>query len=483
MGLMMSKYHEREVFNAGKLGTYRVHSLFTRITSEGDLNPEIGDPLPGAVALHAHEYTHYLHNLSTVAGLDALLACFFLITPFVQGTNDCGWFTAPESLEHNDQLMLPFSMMNIARGSVTGIPKDKHFQWPVITEWNFGAVRNEFVTLTSTTEENIENIQVKSISITAKHNGGEPLELVLRPGLDFLSEGIAYEIEREQRRAPGISEKMLDSQTPSYPYLAYRPLVEHLIGYETTIHERILIGTLALLTHNPAQTFFDLCTAIKRDKDRGDDTKVEQEKFVNHIHQNFVTFVSNPQNSYTNKLKWILSGSGDHLEGLDIYCMIIDKGLRLRTQAFMMEQMMVEKKLNADEFLNLTLNILERLVCQEKIDGDSVIEWIAPINSVIATLPEEVIQKLSVLQTSIHYLQQHFTVDGRLGSTAQLKESACPFVGACQTQKQYGYPADCGSKPWNVSVDGGKKVCWYEAGRLSLRMAKNDQATLYTPTD
>ncbi len=412
-----------------------------------------------------------------------MLACFWLIVPFVRGTNDRGWFTAPESLGHDDLLMAAFTRMNIARGSVTGIPKDKHFQWPVITEWSFGAVRSESVTLTSTTEGEIGKIQVKSIPITAKHNRGEPLELVLSPGLDFLSEGIAYEIEREQRRAPGVSEKILDSQTPSYPYLAYRPLVEHLIGYETTIQERILIGNLALLTHRPAQTFFELCAAIKRDKDRGDDGKVEQEKFVNHIHQNFVEFISDPNNSYTDQLKSILAGSGDHLEGLDIYCKIIDKGLQLRMKAFIMEQMMVEKKLNADEFLNLTLNILERLVCQEKVDGDSVIEWIAPHNGVIATLPEEVIQKLSVLQTSIHYLQQHFTVDGRLGSTAQLKESACPFAGACQAQKQYGHPVDCGSKPWNVSVDGGKKVCWYEAGRLSLRMAKSDQAILDTPAD
>lgn len=94
----MYKYHEREVLNAGKLGTYRVHSLFTRITSEGDLNPEIGEPLQGAVALHAHEYTHYLHNLSTLAGLDALLACFWLVAPFVRGTDGRVGIQPPRAL-------------------------------------------------------------------------------------------------------------------------------------------------------------------------------------------------------------------------------------------------------------------------------------------------------------------------------------------------------------------------------------------------
>lgn len=483
MGLVMSEYHEREVLNAGKLGTYRVHSLFTRITTEGDLTPEIGDPLPGAVALHAHEYTHYLHNLSTLAGLDALLACLWLLQPFVLGTDERGWFTAPEGIELDDQLRLAFTTMSLSRGSVSGIPKDEHFRWPEVTEWCFGAVRSASLTLTSTSEGEIAVIQVDSIPITAKHNRGAPLELVLSPGLDFLSEGVAYEIEREQRRASGLPEKVLDSQTPSYPYLAYRPLVEHLTGHESTTQERILIGNLALLSSAPAKAFFEVCAAIKRDKDRGDGSEIEQDEIRRHIYQEFMGRISNIEFSYTGQVKQIFAGAGDHLESVEIYCKLIDKGLRLRAEHFMLEQLMVQRKLSVDEFRNLTLNMLERLVCQEKVGGDSVIEWIAPLNGLIANLPDDVIQKLAVLQASIHYLQQHFTMDGRLASTAQLKESACPFVGACEAQKQYGHPADCKSKPWNVSVNGGQKVCWYEAGRLSLRMAKSGQAILDTQAD
>ncbi|EZQ20374.1 hypothetical protein CF98_07590 [Halopseudomonas bauzanensis] len=416
-----------------------------------------------------------------MAGLDAMLACFLLIAPFVRGTDESGWFTAPESLEYDSQLEAAFMMMNLARGSVTGIPKDQHFTWPKITEWCFGAVRSEPVTTTIDGEN--RTIQMEWIPITAKHNRGDPLELDLSPGLDFLSEGIAYEIEREQRRDPLSSEESLDSQTPSYPYLAYRPLVEHLIGRETTTQERFLIGSLALLTNDPAKAFFKLCAAIKGDKDRGDGDKVEQNKIVNIIYTNFLEKIFNPSLSYTDMLKQILAGSGDHLEGLDIYCRLIDKGLLLRKETFLLEQFMMKKKLSADEFMNSTLNVLERLVCQEKVGGDSVIEWIAPRNGVIANVSDEAIQKLSVLQASIHYLQQHFTTDGRLGNTAQLKESACPFAGACETQKRSGHPADCGSKPWNVSVGGGKKVCWYEAGRLSLRMAKSSQAIPDIPLD
>ncbi|MFS2097044.1 hypothetical protein ACCC96_28980 [Pseudomonas sp. Pseusp11] len=477
----MSEYHEREVLNAGKLGTYRVHSLFTRITSEGNMQPEIGEPFPGAVALHAHEYTHYLHNLSTLAGLDALLACFWLVTPFVRGTDDRGWFTAPVGIEKDENLSIAFSIMKSARGSVEGIPNDGLFKWPEINEWCFGTVLSSSVSLSHSTEGDIGKIGVKSISITAKHNRGEPLELVLIPGLDFISEGIAYEVEREQRRVPAVSDQLLDSQTPSYPYLAYRPLIEHLIEYKTTVQERILIGNLALLTTAPSYAFFEICAAIKRDRDRGDGATKDLDKIGSDIYEAFVKHVTNSKFSYVGQLKEVLAGSSDHIQGLEIYCKLIEKGLRLRVETPMMEQLFTQARLSPDEFRNVTLKLLERLVCQETVDGESTIEWVVPLNSIIAELPDEEIQKLSVLQTSIHFLQQHFTKDGGLGSTVNLKESACPFAGACQTQKEYGYPADCESKPWNVSVADGKQVCWYEAGRLSLRLDRRYQEVPASP--
>jgi len=45
----------------------------------------------------------------------------------------------------------------------------------------------------------------------------------------------------------------------------------------------------------------------------------------------------------------------------------------------------------------------------------------------------------SILQSAIHYVQQHFTTDS-IVRTAQLRETPCPFSGACETQVDKNFP-------------------------------------------
>lgn len=481
----MSEYHEREALNAGKLGTYRVHSLLTRISSDGDMEPEGEEPFPGAVSLHAHEYTHYLHNLSTTAGLEAMLACFWLVAPFVNHTDDRGWYSAPAGSEavEDENLALAFKLMTTARGSVDGIPHDKDFKWPIIEEWIFGDVHSESIPLSHSTEGYIGKFNVSSLSIAAKSKSSQ-YDLVLRPGLDFISEGVAYEIEREQRRLAGIPEQFLDSQTPSYPYLAYRPLIEHFVGHQTTTFERVLIGNFALLSHHVSETFFELCAALKRDKERDDGYTPELTGVAERVLEKFRDHSERVDISYVNQIKSILAGSKDLYPAVELYGRLIEKGLKLRLSAPLMEHLFAQKYLTPEEFRNVTVNLLERQVCQEKSDGTVQIEWIGALGSVADLEPEEHHQ-LCVLQAGIHYLQQHFTKNGHLASTQDLDESACPFRGACEAQKKFGSPSECDTKPWLVSVaDGKSEVCFYEAARLSLRLdrrAKSDFSVLAKP--
>lgn len=467
----MSEYHEREVLNAGRLGTYRVHSLLTRISSDGDMEPEIGEPFPGAVSLHAHEYTHYLHNLSTLAGLEAMLACFWLVVPFVNHTDDRGWYRAPACSEaaEDDSLELAFQLMVTARGSVEGIPSDKNFKWPIIDEWTFGEVYSESIPLSHSTEGYIGNLNISSLPIIAKSKSSQ-FELKLNPGLDFISEGVAYEIEREQRRLAGIPEQFLDAQTPSYPYLAYRPLIDHLVGQQTTVIERVIIGNFALLAHHVSDTFFDLCAALKRDKERNDGHASEIGNITSQVINKFREHSERTDISHVDQIKSILAGSRDLYAAVELYGRLIQKGLRLRLATPLMELLFTQQKLTPEEFRNITVNLLERQVCQEKSDGSAQIEWIGALGSVADLEPEEH-QQLGVLQAAIHYLQQHFTKKGHLANTQDLEESACPFRGACEAQTRFGNPPECDTKPWLVSVaDGRNEVCFYEAARLSLRL-------------
>lgn len=465
----MSEYHQKEVLNAGTLGTYRVHSLFTRISSEGDLEPEGEEPFKYAVALHAHEFTHYLHNLTTIAGVDSLTACFWLVVPFVRNADEHGYFTAPEGIEEDENLKLAFKAMNCTRGTVELASNSLDGKWPVITEWEFGKPVEDFVSLTHSVYGNIGNIPVCTLRVIAKSKAGAPIEMSLRPGLDFISEGVAYEIEREQCRLVGISGRDLDSQTPSYPYLTYRPLVEHFVGRETTAEERIRIGSAALLTFTPSASLFLLCSAMRQDFERADGEQTVFERATNYLVQQFQNYRARPDLSPMVQIREIMGGSEDLRKGVEVYGRLLDKGLDLRVRQPMMELSLIKQAIAPSDFNQVASELLEHLVCQEKVGLPHHISWIGAPGS-IAEISDEELQRLSVLQTSIHYLQQHFTKDGRLGNTADLPDAACPFEGACPIQANSSHPEMCSKKPWQVSAAGGKGVCWYEAGRLSLRL-------------
>jgi len=463
----MSDYHDREVLNAGTLGTYRVHSLFTKISSEGDLDPEFGEPTPGAVALHAHEYTHYLHNMSTPAGLEALQSCLWLIHPFVTYTDNRGFFNPPGDLLADDEVSLALTVTKATRGFEEGIPYEENHRWPNVSEWKFENLQACNFPLVHSVEGNIGNVPARKIDVRAIAAGKE-INFTLLPGLDFISEGIAYEVEREQRRLSGIPEELLDTQTPSYPYLAFRPLLEFLIGRSTTSEERIIIGSLALLHTPPSCSLIEICEALREDFLLGNGSTEKFDQCKDYILNDFRNRSLRTDSIFTYPLKHIVAGSPDLSKGIDVYLTIIKKGLTLRSKHPAVELIFLGKALSPDEFRNATLHILERLVCQEKVGAASRLEWIGVAGS-IADLSEEAFQKFTVLQTSIHYMQQHLTRSG-LAATSLIKDTPCPFLGACEVAKEYGNPVDCGTRPWLVSVaDGSSKVCWYEAGRLALR--------------
>ncbi|ALQ06490.1 hypothetical protein [Pseudomonas brassicacearum] len=464
----MSEYHDREVLNAGTMGTYRVHSLFTKITCDGDLDPEYDDPFPGAVALHAHEYTHYLHNLSTVAGLQSMQACFLLMVPFINYTDEHGFFTAPENHELDDTVSLAFKMMNDARGSIEGRPREKGFAWPTITEWVFSELQSEQVDV-SYSNEQFGSLQAYYSRVEAKTQSGDSIEFTLRPGLDFISEGVAYEVEREQRRLAGGAEHQLDAETPSFPYLAYRPFIEFLIGRNTTPEERVLIGNLCLLIGAPSTALWHICNAIRRDDARGDNSHLEFKHVENYILNEFKKQSSGTEQLHTVLLHQITEGSRELSRGAELYARLINKALKLRADFPSIELVFIKEKLTGEEFKKTVANMLEHLVLQEKAGQEATLEWIGVPGSIVSLTDAE-FEKLTVLQTSIHYLQQHFTTSG-LANSAELRETACPFYGACSIEKEYGNPSNCKSKPWLVSITPDRsKICWYEAGRLSLRL-------------
>ena len=458
----VSKYHLQEALRAGTLGTYRVNALFTRISSDGDLEPEVGEPLPGAVALHAHEYTHYLHNLSTIAGVMSLLSSFWLLLPFIKNADSNARIQASSATGVDDDVASAFQVMNAMRGITRGIPNNH--SWSNVLSWKFEpptSVARQIIH----SSETLAQITVFSFKATAMFSSGHSLELEIQPGLDFITEGVAYEIERETRRLAGIPEEILDDQTPSYPYLIFRPLVDFLTGHQSSAEDRIVIGTLALLSHSPSEGLIRVCEVIRTEAEEGSNEGFGD--YTNQLLNHFKNYSDHVIESQLATIASILSGSEVLSTGASVYCQLIRTALVKRQEYPVMEAAFIKSKMDAGGFLQRSLRMLERQVCQEKNWSANVISWIGLPGSV-ADQPDETLQAFSILQSAIHYVQQHFTTDS-IVPTAQLRDTPCPFSGACETQVEKNFPTVCDTRPWEFQYSTDRaNVCFYEAAQIAL---------------
>jgi hypothetical protein len=458
----MSKHHIQETLQAGNMGTYRPNALFTRISSEGDLEPEYGDPLPGAVALHAHEYTHYLHNLSTNAGAMSLVSSFWLIHPFIKNADRNAQILVSSESAVDDDVISAFKVMNVMRGVTRGIPKG--YSWPSARSWDFKQPTLAVHEVTHSSKI-VAKVNVFTIKSRAVFSDDHSLDIEIQPGLDFISEGVAYEIEREIRRHAGISDDFLDHQTPSYPYLTFRPLVDFLIGQPSTAEERILLGTFALLDHSPSEGLIKACSVVRMELQEG-----LEGGFSNYLNQalyHFKKYANGIIESQLPAISKILSQSKTLSTGVEIYCKLIKKSLENRQKSPVMEAVFIQSKMTAEDFLRKSLNILERQVCQEKPGSASVISWIG-LKGSIADESDETLQAFSVLQAAVHYVQQHFTINA-IVPTADIPETRCPFSRACEIQTKANFPEACDTKPWEFQLTNDRtKVCFYEAARIAL---------------
>ncbi|MGY4728133.1 hypothetical protein [Burkholderia pyrrocinia] len=78
-----------------------------------------GRPPPVAVAMHVHEYVHFLHNASTTAGLAYLVANLLFLRALAAGSDTHGYFLGPETMNPGklDELRFAAGKMRAMLGS------------------------------------------------------------------------------------------------------------------------------------------------------------------------------------------------------------------------------------------------------------------------------------------------------------------------------------------------------------------------------
>ncbi len=446
----VSDIYNFQHLKSSTLGTYRPNALFIRINDFCDLEPEYGDPIPIAIAVHAHEYIHFLHNISTVAGQNYLFINLLFIRYMVSRCNEYGHYIGSD--EESDDIVSTLNEMNKVIYNYLGSSAISFGNYNNLSNWSFSYpcnANNEYedpktISTVTIMEENIVRVE-ESIII----------------GFSFITEGIAYEIEREIRRHNGQAEESLDHETPVYPYLSYKSAIQYWSGRTLDTIELISIGVSCLGSPFPGDILRIICETLRNNADINLNVVL---KNVNYQCKGYSAMVIDNLNSQ------LVDFSKNNTIDIAIneYMKMALSGTELRNQKWLIELEFIEKSTDMQSLYNLIASMVDCNVIQEKIDNTLIINWVGSGKFI---QDQKQMSSVAMLQSMLHFSQLHMRTNGVVAKTSELRDEKCPFSGGCQTEIDNKYPENCKRKPWMnyMSAKPNDLVCWYAAGVKALR--------------
>lgn len=461
----MTIFTTYEQLSSAAIGVYSTSSFFTRFKSFADLFPTDGNPYPGAIPTHVHEFVHYLHNISTTAGIRTVfLANAAVFTAAQYLIKDKKWVGKSSSEStHEDDIRFFVNHLNFILGSFDKNLGDKNKR-----QENFWQISH----LQSYNQDYFPKLFAYQVTISGML-GNETVDVVLKIGLNFITEGVAYEVEREVWKKNNVSSKTIDANTPIFPYLTYEPLVDYLVGRPTSPLERIKVGNAALMHYSPSQGFVDACLALRK-------STAWFEKYLHDSIGNFDSYLDGDFEEKIGRLKEFYAHTDKLLVPFEHYVSRLKSTSKKRVKNPCFEELFFQEKLTSKTFSEISSSLAEHVVVQEKADGIAVVDYLGNQNG-LASSSDEDITWFIVLCSAIHFVKQHFTTDGRIAETKSLKDARCPFSGACHVELTEGNPEICKKSPWKFepkTKENRKGVCWYIAGIRSITPISNSDEEL-----
>lgn len=436
-------------------GIYRQNAFYIRMTSLFDLEPQGVDPVPTAVSMHAHEYIHFLHNASTTAGQAYLHSNLILLRAIASGCDDQGYFLglAEMSEEGRNFLRYTATLMNAQLGTTSA----KHLGGcNDISRWKFNPPKIS----------KSEGVSIAISTFSVQDENGTSTNQEITIGLSFVTEGVAYEIDREMRRLAGTPDKDLDAQVSIFPYLAYREAIRSWSGRNLQAHDLIAIGITALSHLLPGFWLATICDELRNTDNSVSLVLEKARETCRNDSRTILAALREQRNDLSNgDVIWTAIGE---------YMKLVEAGVQLRQKHWAPEFSFISKPLEPEEFRNLIGSMLDCLVIQGKPNNELDMYWIGP--GLVAT-NERTASCLGALQSALHFSQLHLKTDGSASSTMELngRSTPCPFSGGCQQERNDQYPDACKSSPWTrfTPSNPGEQVCWYAAGVKGLRNPAN----------
>lgn len=439
------------------LGSYtRNHSLIRLGRDVSFWNPQ-NEPTLHRLAVFLHEYLHFIHNYSTVAGLYDFFVQLRLARIYCNTVDGEGKSHGEVvlSLEAQKEATSLLEWRRHLRGSVGNDQFDTLRQaknHPPLVRID----RRSFHV--SIGPQTIEAHGVNAVfDVSSSGTGLTDIEVWL--GSEILMEGCAIEAECLLYENAGASPDEIRNRVPAYPYLTARAVFEGLSGFSPTSWFLCRLCVLALQSTDPGDAFVQIAEACKTQAPGTDEA---------HLIDNFL---SNSKVVFQEAVNDILK---DSLQ-LEVQSFekrgVAGKGIK-RMSGWAND--LFHRRLHDDFF--------ELLPVEAVPDLEAIVEMFrslpaCPIVQEIGTATDsqellyfseievslDLAGEIGAAQSLFHLIDAHMS-HGRFSETSRASSRACPFFKACRAPLAATSPEICSRRPWESFSPATTNGCWYGAG-------------------
>jgi hypothetical protein len=446
--IMSSQFPLLEEQFAGAAGLYATDLALIRLGRDESYWAEGNDPTLDRLAVFVHEYAHYLHNFSTVAGIYGFVTSLRRFRLFANTVDDGGRSHGSVVLKTHElaeyQGTVRFRTHLAGALTVTRSLRVASNESLEILGWTF---HDQRVDLAS------QAIDLRGVSIQVR--AGSPnatMEEAFELGSHVLSESLAWEMERILFEAQGAELSALD-RVSVWPYKFARFFLEQVTGGQVESSVVAKIALLALQSTDPGVAFVDLAAALR---DRGNRSPAD---IVEVARQQFVSDVTRIQTAMVTSLRKEA------------------EPFQLRTSLYRAFTSLIE---TAAQLLSLRLQqAFFELNAIARQDGTGLVEMIKsfpPCPIIHLTDAGEEIFYLSdaepdptaatnfgVAQAALQFAVPHYGPSEILPTTS-VRPTACRFFGSCRAPQAMQASECCRERPWESFDPTHREQCWYGQG-------------------
>jgi hypothetical protein len=408
-----------------------------------------------AIPRFVHEYWHYWHNISTVAGLEAMVATQQIRRLFETTLRGDGTSAGQASLATVDAVAL--STLVARRGAIEGQAAPRPV-WEEDFRLTFSVRSHRVVPVelpdgTTTLEASID------VDVTLAD--GSSTSATMSLGTGAIEESVAYLVEEQFR----VATRGIPDPPPWFPYQVASEVVRYFGGRPTAPAHVAALATLSLLYPEPGPSFLALGERFRDALTRAPTDERAVEMVLAQVRD---AATLNINQSIALALPTLVDGLAPDAvmrPALASYQAVCADALGGRTRSLLADLAIAFPRATPRAWDALRTRYHSCDVLQERAGAD-LFGRDELTSAAAASTPDRYGAQdfPRLLQAQQHYVYAHVVHDaGELRDSDEAGTAAaptpCPYFSACRLEYRQENPDVCGVAPWKVFI--AHTGCWY----------------------